>query len=227
MKVLLFGATGMVGQGVLRECLLDPEVELVVTVGRSATAARDAKLREIVHQDLANYTGIEKDLVGFNACFFCLGVSSNGMRESEYERVTYGFTLAAAETLSRLAKLDTPGKEMTFIYVSGSGTDSSEKGRAMWARVKGRTENALLRLPLNAYMFRPGFIEPMDGIESRTPSYRIFYRVIGWALPMLRWALPNQVLSTREIGQAMLAVAKRGYGKRILETKDIRAVLGR
>lgn len=227
MKVLFFGATGMVGQGVLRECLLDPEVELVVTVGRTATTARDSKLREIVHKDLANYAGIEENLTGFDACFFCLGVSSNGMRESEYERVTYGFTLAAAETLSRLAKLDTPGKEVTFIYVSGSGTDSSEKGRAMWARVKGRTENALLRLPLNAYMFRPGFIEPMDGIESRTPSYRIFYRVIGWAFPILRRAMPNQVLSTREIGKAMLAVAKRGYDKRILERKDIRSVVGR
>jgi uncharacterized protein YbjT (DUF2867 family) len=226
MKVLLFGATGMVGQGVLRECLLDPEVELAVTVGRTATGAQDAKLKEIVHGDLGSYQGIEGELAGFDACFFCLGVSSNGMKQAAYERVTYGFTVAAAETLSKLAKLDKQKREMTFVYVSGSGTDSSEKGRAMWARVKGRTENALLRLPLRAYMFRPGFIEPMDGIQSRTPSYRIFYKALGWALPMLRRGLPNQVLSTREIGQAMLAVAKRGYGKRILETRDIRAVVG-
>jgi uncharacterized protein YbjT (DUF2867 family) len=227
MKVLVFGATGMVGQGVLRECLLDPEVELAVTVGRTATGTLHARLREIVHKDLANYAGIEAELAGFDACFFCLGVSSNGMKEAEYERVTYVYTLAAAETLARLGEMDKQRKAMTFIYVSGSGTDSTEKGRTMWARVKGRTENALLRLPLDAYMFRPGFIEAMDGIESRTPSYRIFYKVFGWMLPMLRRALPNQVLSTREIGRAMLVVAKRGYGKRILETKDIRAVVGR
>jgi uncharacterized protein YbjT (DUF2867 family) len=162
---------------------------------------------------------MEEVLTSIDVCFFCLGVSSNGMKEADYTRVTYGFTLAAAETLSRL----NPG--MPFIYVSGSGTDSTEKGRAMWARVKGRTENALLRLPLNAYMFRPGFIQPLDGIQSKTASYRIFYKVLAPLLPLLRWALPNQVLTTREIGQAMLAVAKRGYERRILETRDIRAVV--
>jgi uncharacterized protein YbjT (DUF2867 family) len=216
MKVLVFGATGMVGQGVLLECLRDPDVELAVTVGRTATGIQHAKLHEVVHADLANYAAIEGELSGFDACFFCLGVASTGMNEAEYERLTYGFTLAAAETLSRV----NPG--MTFIYVSGSGTDSSEKGRAMWARVKGRTENALLRLPLKAYMFRPGFIQAMDGIESKTPSYRIFYKVIGPLLPMLRWALPNQVLSTREIGRAMLTVARLGNAKQVLETRDIR-----
>jgi uncharacterized protein YbjT (DUF2867 family) len=219
MRVLIFGATGMVGQGVLRECLLDPEVEFAVTMGRTTTGVQKAKLREVVHSDLSNYAGMEEVLTSIEACFFCLGVSSNGMKEADYTRVTYGFTLAAAETLSRL----NPG--MPFIYVSGSGTDSSEKGRAMWARVKGRTENALLRLPLSAYMFRPGFIQPLDGIQSKTPSYRIFYKVLAPLLPLLRWALPNQILTTREIGQAMLAVAKRGYEKRILETKDIRAVV--
>ena len=220
MKVLVWGATGMVGQGVLLECLRDPAVELAVTVGRTATGIKDAKLREIVHGDLADYAAIESKLTGFDACFFCLGVTSNGMKEVDYERVTYGFTLAAGEVLSRLD----PG--ITFIYVSGSGTDSSEKGRTMWARVKGRTENALMRLPLKAYMFRPGFIEPMDGIQSKTPSYRMFYKVLGPVLPMLRWALPNQVLSTRDIGRAMLAVARQGYGKRILETRDIRVAAG-
>jgi uncharacterized protein YbjT (DUF2867 family) len=219
MKVLICGATGMVGQGAVRECMMDPEVELVAAIGRTAVEAQSAKLKQIVHRDLSSYAGVEAELAGFDACFFCLGVSSSGMKEAEYTRLTYGFTLAAAETLSRV----NPG--MTFIYVSGSGTDSSEKGRVMWARVKGRTENALLRLPLSAYMFRPGFIQPLDGIQSKTPSYRIFYKVLGPLLPMLRWALPNQVLTTREIGQAMLAVAKRGYEKRVLETKDIRAVL--
>ncbi len=220
MKVLIFGATGMVGQGVLLECLRDQEVELAVTIGRTATGVKDAKLREIVHNDLANYAGMEETLTGFDACFFCLGVSSSGMKEADYTRVTYDFTLAAAETLSRV----NPG--MKFIYVSGAGTDSSEKGRAMWARVKGRVENALLRLPLSAYMLRPGFIQPMDGIQSKTPSYRVFYSIMGPLLPLLRRALPNQVTSTREIGRAVLAVAKGGYEKRILEMRDIRAVAG-
>ena len=209
----------MVGQGVLRECLRDPEVELAVTVGRTATGMQDAKVREIVLGDLTSYAGIESELAGFDACFFCLGVSSSGMMQADYERITYGLTLRAAETLSRI----NPG--MTFIYVSGSGTDSSEHGRIMWARVKGRTENALLRLPLKAYMFRPGLIQPLDGIKSKTVAYRTLYALCGPLLPLLRWAFPSQVLSTREIGQAMLSVAKHGYEKRILEARDIRAVV--
>ena len=216
MKVLLFGATGMVGQGVLLECLRDPGVELVMTVGRAATGVRDAKVHEIVHRDMLNCAGMEEGLTGIDACFFCLGVSSTGMKEADYERVTYGFTMAAAEMLSRI------NRGMTFIYVSGSGTDSSEQGRSMWARVKGRTENALLRLPLEAYMFRPGFIEPLDGIKSKTEMYRALYAVAGPVLPLLRRMLPNQVLSTQDIGRAMLSVARQGYAKRILETKDIR-----
>lgn len=216
MKVLIFGATGMVGQGVLRECLQAEDVELAVTCGRSATGAENPKLHEIVHKDLSSYEGIEQELSGFDACFFTLGVSSTGMKEADYARITYDLTLAAAETLSRL----NPG--MTFIYVSGAGTDSSERGRAMWARVKGRTENALLRLPLNAFMFRPGLIEALDGIQSRTPLYRVLYRFFKPLLPLLRRAFPNQVVSTRDMGQAMLTVARHGYAKRILETRDIR-----
>jgi uncharacterized protein YbjT (DUF2867 family) len=221
MKVLIFGATGMVGQGVLLECERDPGVTSIVALGRTPVAGQHPKLTNLVHNDLSNYEGLDAQLTGFDACFFCLGVTSNGMSETDYTRVTYTWTVAAAETLSGL----NPG--MTFIYVSGSGTDSTEKGRSMWARVKGRTENAVLGLPLKAYMFRPGFIQPLDGIESKTPSYRIFYKVLAPLMPLLRRALPNQVLTTREIGRAMLSVARQGYEKRILETRDIRAVVSR
>jgi uncharacterized protein YbjT (DUF2867 family) len=206
----------MVGQGVLLECLRDPEIDQAVTLGRRATGIQDAKLTELVHQDLSEYSPIESQLQGFDACFFCLGVSSSGMKEADYARVTYGYTLAAAATLARL------NPRLTLIYVSGAGTDSTERGPSMWARVKGRTENALLRLPLNAYMFRPGLIEPLDGIKSRTPSYRVLYGLTKPLLPLLRRMLPNQIVTTRELGRAMLRVAKHGYGLRILETKDIR-----
>jgi uncharacterized protein YbjT (DUF2867 family) len=220
MNVLLFGATGMVGQGVLRECLLDLEVKLVQTIGRTATRRQHPKLREIEHRDLSRYDTLDDQLSGFDACFFCLGISSSGMKEDEYERVTYGITMAAAEPLSRL------NPQMTFIYVSGAGTDSSERGRIMWARVKGKTENALLRLPFKAaYMFRPGIIEPLHGARSKTPAYRIGYTLMAPLLPLLRRVFPNFILTTEQIGLAMLAVAKRGAPKQVLESKDIRAVL--
>jgi uncharacterized protein YbjT (DUF2867 family) len=220
MNVLLFGATGMVGQGVLRECLLDPDVQAVQTVGRTATGVQHTKLKEIVQRDLYQYSSVEADWSGFDACFFCLGVSSAGMKEADYERVTYGITLASAEILSRL------NPRMTFLYVSGAGTDSTEHGPAMWARVKGKTENALFRLPFQAaYMFRPGFIQPLHGVRSKTALYRVFYALIKPLTPLLRVALPNFILTTEEMGRAMLAVAKRGAPKRILESRDIRAVL--
>lgn len=221
MKVLIFGATGMIGQGVLRECLLDPGIELVQTIGRTASGVTHPKLRETVQANLLDYTGVEAGLRGFDACFFCLGVSSSGMTEAAYERVTYGITMAAAETLARL----NPG--MTFVYVSGAGTDNSERGRAMWARVKGKTENALLRLPFRAaYMFRPGVIEPLHGIRSRTRAYRILYAALKPLLPILRRAFPDHILTTGEIGRAMLAVARSGAAKRVLESADIRAAAG-
>jgi uncharacterized protein YbjT (DUF2867 family) len=220
MKVLLFGATGMVGQGVLRECLLDPGVELVETIVRSPTGTpAHPKLREVAHRDLWQYASIETQLSGFDACFFCLGVSAAGMTEADYQRVTYGIAVAAAETLSRL------NPQMTFIYVSGAGTDSSERGRVMWARVKGKTENALLRLPFKAaYMFRPGLIQPLHGIRSKTASYRVLYALTKPVLPLLRWAFPAYITTTEQLGRAMIAVARHGAPKQILENKDIAAI---
>lgn len=219
MKVLVFGATGMIGQGVLRECLRDADVEQTAALGRSPSGIQGAKFTEIVHPDLSNYAGLEDRLRGFDACFFCLGVSAAGMKEADYERVTYCLTLTAAAALARL------NEGMIFIYVSGAGADSTERGRSMWARVKGHTENSLLRLPLDAYMFRPGLIQPLDGIQSKTASYRLLYMLAKPLLPLLRRAFPNRVLTTREMGRAMLSVARHGYNKRILETADIRAVL--
>lgn len=219
MKILLFGATGMVGQAALRECLRDPDVQLVQTIGRTATGVQNPKLNELMRADLFDYTPVESQLSGFDACFFCLGVASTGMSEADYYHLTYELTLAAAETLARL------NPQMTFIYISGSGTDSSERGRMMWARVKGKTENALLRLPFKAaYMFRPGFIEPLHGIQSRTPLYRFFYTLTGPVLPLLRRMFPNQILTTEQLGQAMLVAAKRGAPKPLLEARDIRAL---
>ncbi len=219
MDVIIFGATGMVGQGVLRECLLDPDVNRVVTIGRNATGQQNGKLREIVHPDLWDYSGVEGQLAGLDACFFCLGVGSAGMSEERYRHVTYDITLAAGQTLARL------NPRMTFIFISGQGTDSTEKGRIMWARVKGATENALLLLPFKgAYMFRPGVIQPLNGIRSKTKLYQTFYTLLGPLLPVLRSLLPNLVTTTEQLGKAMLTVAKHGWPKRVLETRDINEV---
>lgn len=207
----------MVGQGVLRECLLDPDIEAVQTVGRTASGAHHPKLREIVQPDLFHYSGIEAELKGFDACFFCLGASSAGLSEQQYEDLTYTLTLAAAETLSRLNPL------MTFVYVSGAGTDSSEKGRVMWARVKGKTENAILRLPFKAAcMFRPGVIQPVHGERSKTTAYRVGYVIAKPLLPLLRFLFPRYILTTEEIGRAMIHVAQRGFPKNVLEISDIK-----
>jgi uncharacterized protein YbjT (DUF2867 family) len=221
MRVILFGATGMVGQGVLRECLAAGEVDRVLTVGRSATGQGHPKLREIVHDDLADLAPIGAELAGYDACFFCLGVSSAGMREAAYRHITYDFALAAGEAMARR----NPGS--TFVYVSGQGTDSTEHGRTMWARVKGATENALLALPLAAYMFRPGYIQPLHGVRSRTPLYRWIYVVVAPLFPVLNAVAPAHVTTTERIGRAMIAVAAGGASKQILETRDINALAAR
>ncbi len=219
MNVLIFGATGMVGQGVLRECLLAADIDRVMTVGRTDTGAQHPKLRGLVVPDLMNYSGLESELQGFDACFFCLGVSSAGMDEAQYSRLTYDLTLEAAQVLARL------NPQMTFVYVSGAGTDSTERGRSMWARVKGRTENALRRLPFKAvYLFRPGVIQPLHGARSKTTSYRVSYMLAKPLLPLLRALFPHHVLTTESVGQAMLAVARHGAPKAVLEVGDIHAV---
>jgi uncharacterized protein YbjT (DUF2867 family) len=222
MKVVLFGATGMVGQSVLRECLLDPNVNQILSVVRTPTTQTNSKLRELVLADFTNYSTVEAELTGLDACFFCLGVASSGMSEADYTRITHDVTLAAAITLARL------NPSMTFIYVSGSGTDGTERGRVMWARVKGKTENDILKLPFKAaYMFRIGFIQPLHGIVSKTKSYRIFYQVLMPILPLLRNLFPRQILTTEQVGQAMLLVAKHGFPQPILESKDISSLFVR
>jgi uncharacterized protein YbjT (DUF2867 family) len=218
VKVLLFGASGMVGQGVLRECLAAPDVTAVVSVVRTATGVRHPKLQELAVADLSRLEPVASELQGCAACFYCIGVSSFGMTASEYERVTYDLTLAVAQTVVRL----NPG--LTLVYVSGAGTDSSERGRSRWARVKGRTENALLSLPCRAYMFRPAGIRPVDGVVSKTALYRAFYSVTKPLLPLLGAVLPRYLTTTRQVGHAMLEVARHGVAKRVLDTADINAL---
>lgn len=220
MKVILFGATGMVGQGVLRECLLDPDVEKVLSVSRSSLGAPHDKLEEVLHSDFADLTSIEDKLSGYDACFFCLGVSSAGMNEADYTKVTYDYPLAAARSLLRASP------SIQFVYVSGAGTDSSEKGRSMWARVKGKAENALLALPFQAaFMFRPAFIQPQHGIRSKTALYRGFYAVMGPLFPVAKALAPKYVITSEQVAKAMLAVAKRGAPSRVLENHEIVALV--
>ncbi len=216
MKALIFGATGMVGQGALRECLQAADVELVQTFGRTPTGQKHPKLREVVHAEMWHYEGIEAELSDFDACFFCVGVTSSGMGEKAYTHLTYDMTLAAAEALAKL------NPRMVFVYVSGAGADSAEKSKIMWERVRGKTENALLKLPFRGvYIFRPGMIQPLDGIKSKTVAYRIFYSLTKPLLPLMRSALPQYVLSTRQVGQAMLSVVRNGFQRRVLESADI------
>jgi len=216
MKVILFGATGMVGQGVLRECLLDAEVESVLAVGRSPTGQRHPKLREILHDNFLDYSAIESQLTAYDACFFCLGVSSIGLSEERYRRLTYDITLAAAATLARL------NPQLVFVYVTGQGTDATEQGRLMWARVKGKTENDLLKLPFKAaYMFRPAGIQPLHGIRSKTAWVQTIYVAAAPLLSLLNRVAPKYMTTTEQVGRAMIKVARDGYRKPVLESEDI------
>jgi uncharacterized protein YbjT (DUF2867 family) len=219
MKVMLFGASGMVGQGVLRECLSDAGVDKVLSVGRSASGCTHAKFAEVVLADLSRIEDLGDALSGYDACFDSLGPSSAGMSEADYTRQTYELTLTIANAL--VAR----NPAMTFIYISGAGTDSSEHGRVMWARVKGRTENALLALPFkSAYMFRPAAIQPLHGVRSKTAAYRVFYALLAPIMPLLKRALPQYVTSTEQIARAMLKVARDGAPKRVLESADFNSL---
>jgi len=216
MKVMLFGATGMVGQGVLRECLRDPDVECVLAVGRSPTGQHDAKFDELIHDNFLDYSAVESRLSGYDACFFCLGVTSVGLTEERYRHLTYDITMAAATTLAKL------NPQMVFVYVTGRGTDSTEQGRLMWARVKGKTENDLLKLPFKAaYMFRPAGIQPLHGVRSKTAWYQAAYTVAAPLLTLLNRIAPNYMTTTEQVGRAMIAVARNGYPKPVLESEDI------
>ena len=219
MKVILFGATGMVGQGVLRECLLDADIESVLSVGRRPTGQAHAKLHELQHDDFMDYSAIEGQLRGYDACFFCLGVSSVGMDAERYRHLTYDITLAAAKTLVRL----NPG--MVFTYVTGRSTDSTERGPVRWARVKGKTENDLLKLPFKAaYMFRPAGIQPLHGVRSRTAWIHAIYVVAAPLLSYLARTSPKFMTTSEQLGRAMIKVARNGYPKPVLESEDINAI---
>ena len=219
MRVILFGATGMVGSGALLECIADPRVTSVLSIARRRSGITNRKVEEVVHADFFNYASIRPAFARSDACFFCLGVSSAGLDEAEYRRQTYDLTLAAAGAIAAVS----PG--LTFCYISGLGTDSSERGRTMWARVKGATENALLALPFKAaFMFRPGFIQPLKGVRSSTKLYQAFYSVAAPIYPVLRRLTPNSVTTTVNLGKALIEVSIAGYPRRILETADINRV---
>ncbi|HSA55718.1 MAG TPA: NAD-dependent epimerase/dehydratase family protein [Gemmatimonadaceae bacterium] len=218
MRVLLFGATGMIGQGVLRECLADRGVSEVVAVGRRPIGQQHEKLRELIVADLADLAAVEPSLTGFGACFLCLGVTAVGRSEAEYTAVTYDLTLAIASPVVRL----NPG--ITLVYVSGQGADSSERGRSMWARVKGRTENALLALPVRACLFRPGLIIPLDGIRSRTGWYNVVYALTRPLNPLLLRFFPGSVTTTQRLGRAMIAAARDGPRRGVIEAAEINAL---
>ena len=217
MQVVIFGATGMVGKGVLLECLDDARVERVLLVSRHPVDVSHPKILDIVHHDFFDFASIQPQLADIDACFFCLGVTSIGLSESEYHRLTYDLTLAAATALASVT-----ARRSTFCYVSGEGTDSTERGRTAWARTKGKTENALLRLPFKAaFMFRPVYIQPLKGIRSKTRWYQAIYDVMGPFYPVLRRLLPRYVTTTVSIGRAMIQVAAAGYSKQILFSADI------
>ncbi len=220
MNVILFGGTGMVGQGALRECLAEESVRRVLLVSRKAAGVSHSKVTELLHGDFFDWNGVEERFAGFDTCFFCLGVSAVGMGEADYRRTTYGLTRGVAEMLVRVGSLQ------TFVYVSGQGTNAN--GRQMWAKVKGATENALFEMPFSqVFCFRPGYIQPLHGIRSKVGWYNGFYALLSWAYPLLERIAPGLVTSTEEVGRAMISVARGGYPGRILETADIRVAAGK
>jgi uncharacterized protein YbjT (DUF2867 family) len=215
-KVIITGATGMVGKGVLLECLDHNSIDKVLVIGRNALDIKHPKLIELIHKDFTDFSGVRDQLTGYDACFFCLGISSAGLKEEEYKMITYNYTLSLARTLLDL------NLEMTFNYVSGEGTDSTEKGRMMWVRVKGKTENDLLKLGFKqAYMFRPGIIIPLRGIKSRTKSYQFMNDYFMWLVKIIKTIAPNSVVTTTQIGLAMINSMLKGYTLKILRPKDI------
>lgn len=216
MKVVVFGATGMVGQGVVRECLLDDDVESVVSIGRRASGVTDPKFREVLTDDLLDLSPHAADLAGVDACFFCLGVSSTGMNEADYRQVTYDITMTAAAAVAG------QNPAAVFVYVSGAGADATS--RTMWARVRGETENALLATSLDAYVLRPGFIQSRHGARSRTLLYRVAYPVFAVLFPVLRRVAPKYVSSTEQIGLAMLGLARHGAPDRVLYSDAFNAI---
>ncbi|SOD99529.1 NAD-dependent epimerase/dehydratase family protein [Spirosoma fluviale] len=218
IKAIITGATGMVGEGVLHECLQQPDVEAVLLINRKPSGVSHPKVTEIIHKDFFNLSSIESQLSGYNACFFCLGVSSVGMKEDEYRHLTYDLTLNVAKTLARL------NPDMTFGYISGAATDSTEQGSSMWARVKGATENAIMRLPFKkAYMFRPGFMKPTPGLKNTL----VYYKYINWLYPIGRALYPAGFSTLQELALAMIKSVGIGYEKPVLEVKDIVALAKR
>ncbi|HBF21916.1 MAG: epimerase [Owenweeksia sp.] len=216
MKVIVTGATGMVGKGVLLECLDHAEVREVLSIGRRPLGIQHPKLKELIHKDFSEFDSVAGQLEGYDACYACMGVSSVGMKEEEYTQKTYRYTIALATTLHRL------NPQMTFTYVSGQGTDSTEKGRQTWARVKGKTENDLLKLGFRqAFMYRPGFIVPKRGVEPSSKFYRFMIKNLGWLLRLIQKMNPGSVVSTEQIGQSMIRVSLNGYNKKIINPADI------
>jgi uncharacterized protein YbjT (DUF2867 family) len=216
MNVIVTGATGMVGKGVLLECLDHPEVDKVLSIGRRSLGIQHPKLTELLHKDFSEFATVADQLKGYDACYACMGVSAAGMSEAEYTKMTYGYTMALANELVKISP------EMTFTYVSGEGTDSSEKGRQMWARVKGKTENGILNLGFKqAFAFRPGAIIPLRGIEPSSKIYRNALKYLKWLILAIKKVAPNSVVNTTQIGLAMINVTKRGYQKSIIRPVDI------
>jgi len=220
MKVILFGGTGMVGQGVLRECLEDSGVEQVLMVVRKATGVASPKVVEMVHEDFFDWTGVEARFEGYDTCLFCLGVSAVGMKEAEYRRTTYDLTMAVAEMLVRVGSL------RTFEYISGVGTNAN--GRQMWAQVKGSLENTLMAMPFpQVFCVRPGYIQPLHGVRSKVGWYNGIYAALSWMYPVLKRLAPKYVTSTEELGRAMIAIARKGYPKKVVEMRDIHIAAAR